>query len=243
MSGDIKGFLFFGPRKERSMQEKVAACSWSSGKDSCLALYRALQDGYKIKYLFNFISAEYKRVSFHGAKSELVKLQSESIGIPLLQRETSRTNYEEIFRKTLRELKERKINQIVRGDIHLLDLQDWVETICQSESIKVISPIWQNPTEGLLREFITRGFKAVITSTQDGKLNQDWLGRIIDEKFISDLKATENVDLCGENGEYHSFVFDGPIFKKGVKILKTDKILRDGYWFLDIQDYRLEEKQ
>lgn len=224
------------------MEEKVAACSWSSGKDSCLALYKARQDGYHIKYLFNFISSEYKRVSFHGAKAELVRLQAEAIGIPLIQKETTRDSYEQVFRKTLVELKEKNINRIVRGDIHLIDLRDWVQDVCNSEDISVVSPLWNKPTENLLLEFVGCGFKAVVTSAQGNKLDQNWVGRVIDEKFITDLKKTEHIDLCGENGEYHSFVFDGPIFKQRIEIFKTEKILRDNYWFLDIQEYNLEPK-
>jgi len=224
------------------MQEKSTACSWSSGKDSCLALYKALQAGYQIKYLFNFISHEYNRVSFHGTKDKLVHLQSEAIGIPLIQRETTRDNYEEVFRKTLRELKDKNINQIVRGDIHLQDLQDWVENICKSEGMDVISPLWEKSVEGLLKEFVGCGFKAIVTSAQDNKLDQNWIGRIIDEDFISELKVINNVDLCGENGEYHSFVFDGPIFSKRIDITKRDKVLINGYWFLDIHEYKLKDK-
>ena len=224
------------------MQEKIAACSWSSGKDSCLALYRAIQSGGKIKYLMNFISREYQRVAFHGAPAELVDFQSQALGIPLLQRETTKDNYEEVFRKTLRELKKMGICQLVRGDIFLIDLRDWVEDVCASEGMGVISPIWGDSSEDLLREFVGIGFKSVLTSAQAEKLNKDWVGRTIDEKFIEDLKSVPGVDLCGENGEFHSFVYDGPIFKKHIDITKTDKVLINGYWFLDIQEYKLKDK-
>lgn len=225
------------------MQEKVAACSWSSGKDSCLALYRAIRSGFEVKYLMNFISREYQRVAFHGAPAELVNLQSQALGIPLLQRETTKDNYEAVFRQTLRELKEKDIHQLVRGDIFLLDLRDWVENVCSGEGMGVISPLWGNPVEDLLREFVSLGFKAVLTSAQAEKLNQDWIGRVIDEKFIEDLKLVHHVDLCGENGEFHSFVYDGPLFTKRIEIAKTDKVLINGYWFLDIQEYKLVAKE
>jgi len=224
------------------MQDKVAACSWSSGKDSCLALYRAMRSGIKIRYLMNFISREYQRVAFHGAPAELVDFQSQALGIPLLQRETTKDNYEAVFRKTLSELKEKNIHQLVRGDIFLLDLKDWVETVCSSEGIGVISPIWGAQGESLLREFVSLGFKAVLTSAQAEKLDKNWVGRLIDEKFIEDLKRIPNVDLCGENGEFHSFVYDGPIFNKRIDITKTDRVLINGYWFLDIQEYKLTDK-
>jgi len=219
------------------VQEKEVACFWSSGKDSCLALYKTIQDGYKIRYLLNFISHEYKRVSFHGAKAELVILQAAALGIPLLQKETTKDNYEEVFKKSLKELKEKNINQVVRGDIHLQDLMDWVENICGTEGVSVLSPLWKKPTQVLLKEFIESGFKAIITSAQANKLDQSWVGRTIDKKLISDLEKLGNVDLCGENGEFHSFVYDGPIFSKRISITKTDKVLINGFWFLDIQEY------
>ena len=224
------------------MQEKEAACSFSSGKDSCLALFKAMQAGYKIRYLFNFVSYEYGRVSFHGTKDELVQLQSEAIGIPLLQKETTRDNYEKVFRETLTDLNAKDIHQIIRGDIHLLDLRDWVEDVCSSVGLSVISPLWNSPPEDLLKEFIECGFKAIITTVQANKLGQDWVGRTIDKEFIKDLKFLKDIDLCGENGEFHSFVYDGPIFNKRIDIGKTAKVLINGFWFLDIQEYRIETK-
>ncbi|MFH1888878.1 MAG: diphthine--ammonia ligase [Candidatus Omnitrophota bacterium] len=218
------------------------ACSWSSGKDSCLALDRAIRSGFKVEYLVNFISKEYQRVAFHGAPAELAYLQSEALGIPLFQRETTKDNYEAVFRRTMAELKTLDIHQLVRGDIFLIDLRDWVEDVCASEGIKVISPIWGYPPEDLIREFVRLGFKSVLTSVQADKLNESWIGRTIDDKLIEDLKSVPGVDLCGENGEFHSLVYDGPIFKKMIKIMQTEKVLRDNYWFLDIQKYALETK-
>ncbi|MFH1269678.1 MAG: diphthine--ammonia ligase [Candidatus Omnitrophota bacterium] len=224
------------------MSDLTAACSWSSGKDSCLALYRAVRSGFKIKYLVNFISREYQRVAFHGAPAELVDFQSQALGIPLLQRETTKDNYEAVFRKTLSELKGMGINQLVRGDIFLLDLRDWVEDVCASEGIKVISPIWGYPAEEIIREFVNSGFRSILTSSQAEKLDESWVGRTIDEEFIENLKSVPNVDLCGENGEFHTFVYDGPIFRKRIDITKTSKVLINGYWFLDIQEYKTIKK-
>lgn len=220
-----------------------AACSWSSGKDSCLALYKALASGVKVKYLMNFISREFQRVAFHGAPAALVDLQSQALGIPLMQRETTKDNYEAVFRKTLAELKANGIHQLVRGDIFLIDLRDWVEDVCASEGMGVISPIWGGSSEELLKEFVSLGFKSVLTSAQGKKLGKDWVGRTIDATFIEDLKKIPGVDLCGENGEFHSFVYDGPNFTKRIDITKTETVLINGYWFLDIQEYTLTDKR
>lgn len=226
------------------MSDLTAACSWSSGKDSCFACYKAMRSGYKIAYLINFISQEFKRVNFHGIWLELVQMQAEAMGTPLLQKEVAQADgsYEKAFRETLRFLKSNGITILIAGDIFLLDSQNWVEKICKEEELEVIEPLWGIPTKKVLTEFVNAGFKAVVTATQADLLNQDWVGRIVDAKFIEDLEGIKGVDLCGENGEYHTFVFDSPIFKKKIEISKTNKILRNNHWFLDIQEYKLEAK-
>lgn len=228
------------------MSNLIAACSWSSGKDSCFACYKALQQGYSVAYLMNFISQEYERVSFHGVVKDLVKMQSESIGIPLLQKQVPPPRYEkyeQTFRETLGFLKLKGIKILVAGDIFLLDCRNWVENICQQEGFKVVEPLWQISSKEILSDFVKAGFKAIVTATQAKLLNQDWIGRIIDENFIQDLEKIKGIDLCGENGEYHTFVFDGPIFKKHIEILETDKIKREDYWFLDIKKYKLSKRE
>lgn len=201
-----------------------------------------MRDGYKIKELVNFVSKEFKRVSFHGVRQELVHMQAEAVGIPLLQREVDTGKYEKTFRDALRDLKSEGIQTLVAGDIFLLDCRNWVEKICEEEGLKTVEPLWEIPSKQIVTDFVKAGFKAIVTATQAKLLNQDWLGRIVDETFMRDLERTKGIDLCGENGEYHTFVFDGPIFRKRIEIIKTEKILRDGYWFLDIQEYKLEGK-
>lgn len=226
------------------MSELGAACSWSSGKDSCLACYKAIRDGHKITYLMNFISQEFKRVSFHGVESELVQMQACAMGIPLLQKEVIKVEgaYEKVFRETLRFLRADGVKSIIAGDIFLLDVQNWVERICKEEGLEAVEPLWEIPSREVLTEFINSGFKAIVTATKAELLDESWIGRILDESFIDDLEMTGGVDLCGENGEYHTFVFDGPNFEKRIKIHKTEKALRNNHWFLDIQEYSLEPK-
>lgn len=226
------------------MKEKVA-CSWSSGKDSCFACYKAMQLGYNVTYLMNFISEEFKRVSFHGVKSELVKMQAESLGIPLLQKAVPPPRYEryeQTFRETLNVLKLRGIKTLVAGDIFLLDCRNWVENVCEEEGFKVIEPLWNRKSKDILTEFISLGFKAIVTATQAKLLDESWVGRQVDREFMQDLEKKKGVDLCGENGEFHTFVFDGPIFKERIEILELGKVLRDGYWFLDIKNCTLVPK-
>jgi uncharacterized protein (TIGR00290 family) len=226
------------------MPEPKAACSWSSGKDSCHACYKAIKSGYKIAYLMNFVSQEFGRVSFHGVESGLVRMQAEAMGIPLLQKEVIKAEgaYEKVFREGLRYLKAEGVEHVIAGDIFLLDVQNWVEKICEEEGLKAVEPLWGVPSKDILTGFVDLGFKAVVTATKAELLGESWIGRIVDGSFIDDLEKVGGIDLCGENGEYHTFVFDGPIFNKRIGIRRTKKVLRNSHWFLDIGEYVLEPK-
>lgn len=223
------------------MESKVAICSWSGGKDSCLACYKAMQSGYQIKYLLNFISRESRRGCFHGIESDLMKLQADLIGISLVQKETTADmkKYEEEFKEAVLELKAQGMETMVFGDIFLLDHINWVERVCREIGITPVEPLWNKHPEDIVEEFINYGFKAVIVSCQAEKLGREFIGRYIDENLIGELK-NRNVCPCGENGEFHTLVVDGPIFKSGIKILESEPVLKEGFWkhwFLDIKKY------
>jgi uncharacterized protein (TIGR00290 family) len=130
----------------------------------------------------------------------------------------------------------------VFGDIFLEGGRQWVERVCRDMNIKPAFPLWGTGTEALIKSFIEAGFEAYVVSTQANLLGKEWVGRRIDKKFIKDLKRLKKIDICGENGEFHTFVVDGPIFKKRIKLMKTRKVFIRGYWFLDIKDYKLVEK-
>lgn len=218
---------------------KNVIATWSGGKDSCFATYKAIQMGYTVSYLANTISKEYKRVRFHGLPAEIIKKQSEAIGIPLLQQETTSDNYENEFKANLQKGLLKEITGIVFGDIHLEDCLAWAKQVSDSLGVEVIEPLWHLPQEQILTEFVEAGFEAIIVSTQANILGKEWIGRKIDKKFLTDIQKLSHVDACGENGEYHSLVINGPIFKKKLEITKAEPILKSGYWFLDIQDYQL----
>lgn len=217
----------------------IVVSSWSGGKDSCLACYKAISDGYEISYLFNTVSVEFKRVRFHGTEAELIRRQAQAIGIPLLQIETSPNGYEQEFKEGVRSLIPNGINGMVFGDIHLLHCREWAERICKELCIQAIEPLWgQNPEEILL-DFIESGFEAIVISTQANLLDEEWLGRKLDKDFLQDIRKHRRIDACGENGEYHTLVTNGPMFRQRIEILESQKILRDGYWFLDIRKYQV----
>src|SRR3989339_720564 len=207
-----------------------AFCCWSGGKDGCLSLHRALKN-YELAYLVNMIAEDGKHSRTHGISSNLLRLQAESIGMTIVQRKTTWENYEEEFKKILRELKDEGITAGIFGDIDLQEHRDWVERVCKETGITPVLPLWKEEREKLLKEFIQVGFKAIIVATNSKFLADEWLGKQIDEKFINDLKTLDNIDLCGEAGEYHTFVYDGPIFKKPLKITAGKKVFRDNHWF------------
>jgi len=212
--------------------------SWSGGKDSCFACYQAIREGYNVSHLLNFISKQYKRVSFHGTEAKLIQLQAEAIDIPLLQKETTRNGYEQEFKDAVRSLIPDGVTGMVFGDIYLQEHKDWVERVCQELGIEAIEPLWGQDPERVLLDFIDAGFEATIVSAKSELFDDKWMGRKLDREFLSHLKDN-NIDLCGENGEYHTFVTDGPMFDKKIKLTKSQPITRDGYWFLDTLKYSL----
>ncbi|MFH1460207.1 MAG: diphthine--ammonia ligase [Candidatus Omnitrophota bacterium] len=207
--------------------------SWSSGKESALALYR-MQKKTQVSCLLNMVSEDKKRARSHGIEVELIKTQSEALGLPLILKTSTWANYEAVFKKTLIELKSKGINSGIFGDIDMPAYKNWVKKVCAYAGIKAYLPLWQEPRKVLMDEFIRLGFKAIVICVKTEYLNKNWLGRVIDKEFIKKLKTLRNVDLCGENGEYHTFVYDGPIFKKPVEFVKNKIINKKEHLFLEL---------
>ncbi|NQT28425.1 MAG: diphthine--ammonia ligase [Candidatus Omnitrophica bacterium] len=219
-----------------------AFVSWSGGKDASFSFHKAAQNqDVEIAYLLNMVSEDGKRSRTHGVSSELLKAQAKAIAIPIIQRRAAWETYEEEFKKAVLELKEKGVNAGIFGDIDFQVHRDWVERVCKECNIKPLFPLWQRERSEILGEFIDSGFEAVVVAAKSDVLGLSWVGRRIDEKFVEEMERLNNIDLCGEAGEYHTFVFDGPIFKKKIKILKTEKIQRDKSWFLDILDYEIAD--
>jgi len=212
--------------------------SWSGGKDSCFACYKAICEGYNVSHLLNFISKEYQRVSFHGTEAKLIQLQAKAIGIPLSQKETTWDGYEQEFKDAVKSLIPEGVTGMVFGDIYLQEHKDWVERVCRELGIEAIEPLWGQDPERILLEFIDSGFEATIISAKSDLFDDKWIGQKVNKEFLSYLKDN-NIDLCGENGEYHTFVTDGPMFKKKIEIAKSQPIMRDGHRFLDTLEYSL----
>lgn len=196
-----------------------ALFNWSSGKDSALSLYKILQDpDYKIEYLLTSVNQKFQRISMHGVRVELLEAQSASIGLPLkimqVPEMPTMEVYESVMTETLTELKKEGITHSVFGDIFLEDLRKYRETQLAKMDFEGVFPIWKIPTIELIAEFLQLGFKTIVVCVNERYLDKSFVGRVIDSNFIKDLP--ENVDLCGENGEFHTFTFDGPIFSKPI---------------------------
>lgn len=223
------------------MDKLRAISSWSGGKDSCLACYKAMQQGYDIKLLLNFISRESKRGCFHGLEGRLLKFQADLIGIPLVQNEVSpdMQKYEEEFKAAVTELRGKDIGSMVFGDIYLLEHESWIERVCKDLNINALEPLWNNSPESIIDEFLGAGFKAIIISCKADIMGKEFLGRYIDKSLIEELKK-KDICPCGEKGEYHTLVVDGPIFKRPIKIVEAVPIIKESFWkhwFLDIREY------
>jgi len=215
--------------------------SWSGGKDSCLASYKAMKSGYRLSYLLSFISSQYKRGCFHGIQADLMNLQAERIGIPLIQKEVSddMEKYETEFKEAVSEIKKKGIEGMVFGDIYLDEHKDWVDRVCKDLEIAPIEPLWSLSPLQVVEEFIDLGFKAIVVSCKADLFGKDFVGRYIDKDLLRELN-NRNICPCGESGEFHTFVIDGPMFKRGIQILETEPVLKEGFWkhwFLDIKRF------
>jgi uncharacterized protein (TIGR00290 family) len=206
-----------------------AIFNWSGGKDSALCLHKILQmDQYEIICLLTSVNEQHQRISMHGVRVELLHKQAESIGLPLIKMQIpempTMEDYDNVMAETLKELKNKGAEASVFGDIFLEDLRAYREAKLKEVNLKGVFPLWKIPTKELIKEFLDLGFKTITTCVNDKYLDKSFVGRIIDEDFLKDLPA--NVDPCGENGEFHTFVFDGPIFKKPIPFVKGEIVYK-----------------
>lgn len=205
--------------------------NWSSGKDSALALYKMQQSKtYKVDRLVTSVNTTFNRVSMHGLRLPLLEAQAKAIGLPLqtimLNADVSMSSYNEVMKTTMQGLIAEGYTHAVFGDIFLEDLKKYREDKLQEVGVKGIFPLWKQDTKVLLKELLQLGFKAITVCVNAKLLDESFVGREVDESFFNDLP--KNVDPCGENGEFHTFVYDGPIFKQPVSFTIGEKVQK-GY--------------
>ena len=210
------------------MNRPKAIFCWSGGKDSAYCLHKVLKENlFDVKYLLTTVNDKFKRISMHGVREELLDRQAESIDIPLLKvrvTEGSNIEYEKQMESVLLKAKSEGINNVIFGDIFLEDLRQYRENNLAKLGMQGIFPLWKTDTTILINDFITGKFKAVICCTNDGYLGEEWVGREIDKAFLERLPS--KVDPCGENGEYHSFCYDAPLFKKRINFTVGEKVYK-----------------
>lgn len=207
----------------------TAFFNWSGGKDSSLALYHALQSGeWNVRKLLTTVNEDFQRISMHGVREELLERQAESLGIPLVKCRlpvvASMQIYETRISEVITQFKTEGIETALFGDIFLEDLRAYREEKLAQNGIRAAFPLWKRNTTELIHEFVDLGFKAIIVCVNERRLDKSFAGRFIDLEFIKDYPDT--TDICGENGEYHSFVFDGPIFKQPITFEVGETVYR-----------------
>lgn len=227
--------------------KKISLFNWSGGKDSTLALHHILQDkDFDVRYLLTTVNDALNRVSMHGVREELLITQAQSIGIPLYQirlpESPEMEDYEESMYIHLNSLKEEGVMYSIFGDIFLEDLKNYREKTLEEIGLKAVFPLWKRDTKAIIREFLALGYQTVVVCAQEGL--EDFCGRVIDESFIDDLPP--GIDPCGENGEFHTFAFNGPAFKSPVEFTLGEKVYKTfpspkgadekplGYWYIDL---------
>ena len=214
--------------------------SWSGGKDSALALFALLQDPeWEVVALLTSVSDEYRRVSHHGVREELLERQAESIGLPLDKlrlpfgsRPCTNAEYEALVGEKLAGYVERGVRHVGHGDIFLADLRAYREQNLARLGMTGVFPIWHRDTRELVESFVRLGFRAVLCCVEGARLDASFVGRELDLTLVADLP--DGIDPCGENGEYHSFVYDGPIFRWPVTFETGITVCRDNRHYIDL---------
>jgi len=218
------------------MPEDVLFC-WSGGKDSAMALHELRAAGdCRITALLTTITEEYDRISMHGVRRALLERQAESLGLPLhavlIPPQCINATYEERMKEALAQHFARGVRRVAFGDIFLEDLRVYREKNLAQVGMEALFPIWKRDTRELAREFVRQGFRAIAVCVDPRVLDASFAGRELDASFFADLPR--GVDPCGENGEFHTFVFDGPVFRAPIPIRVGEKVLRDGFCFCDL---------
>ena len=215
------------------LRGKRCAVSWSGGKDSCLAAHRAAQAGARVETIINMKVETGERSRSHGLRSSLIEAHARETGMRLDGAATSWGDYEENFVAILRRLAAGGVEGIVFGDIELQAHLDWEEMVCQRAGVIPVLPIWLGGRMELVHEFIEAGFETRIVAVKEELLSPDYLGRCLTIDLAREFER-QGIDACGENGEFHTFVTDGPLFRRPVELVHGEHVLQDGYWFIDL---------
>jgi uncharacterized protein (TIGR00290 family) len=222
---------------KRSNPPNPAVFSWSGGKDSAMALHALLQDpNFEVVALLTTVTEGYERISMHGVRNELLRRQAESIGLPVqevrIPPKCVNPVYEARMAEAVLHFRDRGVMHFAFGDIFLEDLRAYREQKLLQANMTALFPIWKVDTRELAARFLRDGFRAITACIDPRKLGKSFAGRELNASFFRDLPA--GVDPCGENGEFHTFVFDGPIFHSKIPIQVGEVVERDSFVFCDL---------
>ncbi|MEE9174771.1 MAG: diphthine--ammonia ligase [Thermodesulfobacteriota bacterium] len=212
--------------------------SWSGGKDSSLALYEIQKSrDYEVAALITTITSDYDRVSMHGLRTILLDEQASSLNIPLekifISKNASNDEYESRLKEVLLKYKQLGIRDVVFGDLFLEEIKKYREDLLGKIGMECVFPIWKRDTVKLAKKFIELGFKAITVCVDSNVLGKEFAGREFDEHFLDDLPKA--IDPCGENGEFHTFVYDGPVFNTPISHELGEIVLKDErFYYCDI---------
>ena len=220
------------------------AVSWSGGKDSCFACYKAIQGGHDVAQLLVMMSNN-STSNFHMTSSALLDAQSQAVGIPVVKWVAAPDTYEQDFKRALLEMKAKGAGGLVTGDVYDVALHEagWLDRVCNEVGLEPVKPLWHHDTGRIINEFINFGFRAIVVRVKSELLGLEWLGRQVNERFVEDLAKLGTVDPCGERGEFHTFVTDGPLFKNRIEILEAEKTALNGYGRLEIKRFNVQQKE
>lgn len=210
-----------------------------------MACHRAVQHGLRVSHLLTMMTEGGHRSAFHGVPAELLDAQSEALGIPIITRRTTTETYEQEFKSAICELRKTGVEGGVFGDIDIQEHQDWVDRVCRETGVQPLLPLWGYSQLQLLNEFMSAGFQAVVVAAKAELFAEEWVGSELDSELLAhlcDIGQNSNISVCGEAGEYHTLVLDGPLFEKRLEILDSRKVSRKGYHFLDVTAYELRSK-
>ncbi|MDQ2904082.1 MAG: adenine nucleotide alpha hydrolase [Chloroflexota bacterium] len=210
------------------------AVSFSGGKDSFLALDRALQQGLAVDTLVTMYDEASQRVRFHGVPIALIQEQANALGLMLLSYPTAPDTFEAVFLQSLHDLRQRGITTLIFGNIHLADVRAWYEERTTAAGLIHVEPLWGQPPARLVREFLARGYAAILTCIEEARANPTWLGAPLTEDLIQACEQA-GIDPCGEYGEYHTFVYAGPLFSSPLAFDLGERISQAGFQLIDIQ--------
>ncbi len=214
-------------------QEARCALSFSGGKDSILALDRALRAGARVEYLLTLYDEASQRVRFHNVPIALIQAQADALGIPLLAYPNTPERFEAVFLQALQELRQRDIDTILFGNIHLADVRAWYEERTTAAGLLHREPLWGEAPAQLVRAYLARSYKAVLTCIELTRARPAWLGAQLNEALVEEFEQA-GIDPCGERGEYHTFVYDGPLFAHPLPVHPGSVSEAAGFRMLDV---------